>query len=360
MTNIQDFLAKIAATEGENFVCDAETISEKSTQPPPSLAIKIVSIFGGLLGISFFLGFLGLAGFFETGLILPLGIMFLIGALVINRLDDNAIMDTLLVAALVAGFAMIAVGLIEDLKVSELITALIMLIIGFAVIAITEGYMLTFISTLLISGASFNLIFENMESNISIIFYNTVFAGLLRFWAMNEAEILNLKIPFIKNINKRYLPVLTGLIFTVLGNLFYQRFGNVWYSKIGEKQNIWEYFYAVPFIIAIFSVLPAILEKIEIRAIAPKILSFALTAVLLIFTLFSASVAGALLLILLCFYLNYRTGLILGIAAFLYFFGQFYYDLNVSLLTKSILMFVSGFFFLVSYYFINKFFANNQ
>ncbi len=360
MTNMQEFLTKIAGIEGQEFVFDSEKIAEsveKSALKTSNLPIKIVSLLGGLIGMVFFLACLGLAGVFSSEItLLFFGIIFLTGSVWYNRLTHDPILDTLLVALFVSGLGMTGFAL-EEFHFGTLGIPLVMLCIGLTVVAISQGYMLLFIATLLIGVSSFRLLDTVTGYEFSNLIYNTIFASLFSFWAMNEATILHLKLSFSENMQKKYLPILTGLVGCVLGGLFFGQYGH----SFGRDSNAYfVYFYALPFVVAIFYALPAVLEKLNITQTSHRVLSFGLTALLLVFTLFSASVAGALSVILLCFYLNYRTGLILGIAAFLYFFGNFYYDLNVNLLTKSILMFFSGLFFLISYYFINKFFAINE
>jgi len=72
------------------------------------------------------------------------------------------------------------------------------------------------------------------------------------------------------------------------------------------------------------------------------------------FTAISPAISGSLLLLLLSFKVNYRTGVALGIMGFIYSIGMFYYDLNITLLQKSLIMFGSGVFFILLYFLIFK------
>ncbi|WP_417936263.1 DUF4401 domain-containing protein [Flagellimonas ochracea] len=71
-------------------------------------------------------------------------------------------------------------------------------------------------------------------------------------------------------------------------------------------------------------------------------------------TLFAPGISGSLLIVLLCFKVNYKTGFIIGIISLIYSIGQYYYDLSFTLLTKSIILFLSGVLLLVFYMVFNK------
>ena len=59
-------------------------------------------------------------------------------------------------------------------------------------------------------------------------------------------------------------------------------------------------------------------------------------------------------------WVNYKTGLVIGIISFIYFISQYYYDLNFTLLTKSIILFSSGIVFILFYLFTNKKLNTNE
>jgi len=60
------------------------------------------------------------------------------------------------------------------------------------------------------------------------------------------------------------------------------------------------------------------------------------------------------------FLVNYKTGLAIGIISIIYFISQYYYDLSLTLLTKSIILFVSGMMFLLFYFFTAKNLSTNE
>jgi len=91
-----------------------------------------------------------------------------------------------------------------------------------------------------------------------------------------------------------------------------------------------------------------------------KITIYGITLLTILPTALSPAISGAILLIVLGFLVNYKTGLILGIVSFIYFISQYYYDLNFTLLTKSILLFLSGILFVLLYLLTHKKLSSNE
>jgi len=104
----------------------------------------------------------------------------------------------------------------------------------------------------------------------------------------------------------------------------------------------------------------SIIKINEIKTVKSKVLIYALSVLILIPTIFSPSISGAIVIVLLSFLVNYKTGLAIGIISIIYFVSQYYYDLNFTLLTKSIILFVSGIIFLVFYLFTTKNLSANE
>ena len=158
-----------------------------------------------------------------------------------------------------------------------------------------------------------------------------------------------------KALSKLYNPIKTGLIISfVSGLLFLGKKGifsispdYIWLSSI----------VIIATIVYLVSMLCGLLGIIKVEH---KIGINLFTVLLLLTTAFSPAISGAILVILLSFLVNYKTGLVLGIIALVYFISQYYYDLNLTLLTKSILLFSSGVLFIALYLFTRKKLATNE
>jgi hypothetical protein len=70
-----------------------------------SLSIKILSVFGGILASLAFLGFLFIAGLYNSNVgLLVFGGIFIAGSIWINKEYDKIIIDTLSVSTFIIGF----------------------------------------------------------------------------------------------------------------------------------------------------------------------------------------------------------------------------------------------------------------
>ena len=92
LTNRMALLDTIRLSEGVNFECDEKAILNEynlQKENKSSLSIKILSVFGGFLGMLSFLGFLALAGLYDSefGLLL-FGTGFIVAAIWLNKEYD--------------------------------------------------------------------------------------------------------------------------------------------------------------------------------------------------------------------------------------------------------------------------------
>lgn len=315
-----------------------------------SLAIKVLSIFGGFLATLAFLGFLAIAGLYESEFgLLIFGIGFIISAIWLNKVYDKLIIDTFSISTYVIGFALLAFGLLE-LNVDENIVTILISMIAVTSLFITQNYILSFISVLTITGSFLTLIISNDLYNL-IHLYIAVNTLILTYLFLNEAKIISSN----RKLSKLYNPVRIGLIFSLL-------FGLVAIGKrdlIPISQNhLW--ISSIVMIFVIMYLVYSIAKINEIESVKSKILIYSLSGLILISTIFSPSISGAMVIILLSFLVNHKTGLVIGIISLIYFVSQYYYDLNFTLLTKSIILFSSGIVFLLFYIFTTKKLNTNE
>lgn len=315
-----------------------------------SLAIKVLSIFGGFLATLAFLGFLAIAGLYESEFgLLIFGIGFIISAIWLNKVYDKLIIDTFSISTYVIGFALLAFGLLE-LNVDENIVTILISMIAVTSLFITQNYILSFISVLTITGSFLTLIISNDLYNL-IHLYIAVNTLILTYLFLNEAKIISSN----RKLSKLYNPVRIGLIFSLL-------FGLIAIGKrdlIPISQNhLW--ISSIVMIFVIMYLVYSIAKINEIESVKSKILIYSLSGLILISTIFSPSISGAMVIILLSFLVNHKTGLVIGIISLIYFVSQYYYDLNFTLLTKSIILFSSGIVFLLFYIFTTKKLNTNE
>jgi len=351
--NIQEMLDYLQATEEKtlNFDNEAIIVEYQKNNGTQSLAIKILSVFGGILASLAFLGFLLIAGLYDSkaGLLI-FGAIFIAGAIYSSKkFDKKIILDTIIVSFFIIGFLLIGIALATT-KANENVMCVLFIIIAFLAIIIAQNYILSFISTLIISGSILSLILLNNSYEL-IHIYIAAFVAIITYFFLNEAKIITTN----KTLSKLYNPIRTGLAFSFLAGL----------ALVGKKgllsispDFIW--LSSVITISAVIYLLHNLFEVLNINKIQHKVVIYIFIVFALLPTAFSPAISGAILLILLSFYVNYKTGLVLGVVAFIYFISQYYYDLNLTLLTKSILLFSSGVLFIVLYLFTHKKLTTNE
>ena len=351
--NIKEILNQIQHSEGESFIYDEIAIEneyKKLSAEPSGLAIKVVSIFGGILAAMAFIGFLIIAGLYdsETGLIF-FGLVFIGIAIYINLKFDKLILDTFSITAFLIGFYLLAFGLIS-LHLNENLICLLFIIIALISLYISQNYILSFIAVLIINGSLLYMT-VNFRSYHLIHIYNAVLLAALCYFFLNEAKLIT----YGRTISKLYNPLRTGLIISVITGLVF----------VGKKQLFYfssDYRWlssiiTIPLIIYVVSV---ICDILKVRKLQTKILIYGTILAFLLPTVYSPAISGSLLIILLSFLVTYKTGLAFGVIAFIYFISQFYYDLSFTLLTKSMILLLSGIILLLLYLFTFKQLKKNE
>ncbi|QXP59443.1 DUF4401 domain-containing protein [Olleya sp. HaHaR_3_96] len=353
LNNKKAFLAAFSASQGPEFEYNEKAILEDYNiqgENKSSLTIKILTVIGGFLATLAFLAFLLIAGLYnsEEGL-LVFGALFIIIAIWLNTAYDTLIIDTFSISAYIIGFVLLAFGL-SEMQVDINIVTVVISLIAIISLFITQNYILSFISILTISCSFLTLIlFNNLYDLIHL--YIVITTLLLTYIFSNEALLISSNV----KISKLYNPSRIGLIIALLFGLI----------AVGKKHiiplltsQIW-----LPSIVmfgVIIYLVYRILKIINIKTLKSSLLIYTLSCLILIPLVFSPSILGALIIILLSFLVNYKTGLAIGIISFIYFISQYYYDLNYTLLIKSIILFSSGIIFLIFYLFTSKIPHSNE
>lgn len=355
LTSKKALLNSISLSEGTEFEYDERAILEiykNQEENKNSLAIKILSIFGGFIGTLYFIGFLILTGLFgsEIGLLIT-GIIFIISAIGLNKISDKIIMDTFSISLYIIGCILFGFGLIE-LKIDENIVAILISVIAVISLIITQNFILSFISVLIISGSFIFLISNN---NLDLIhLYISLYTLILTYIFLNEAKIITSN----KKLAQLYNPIRIGVIMSLLSGLVIISKSSL--SFYTYKNYIW-ILSTIIFIVVIMYLVHTIMKINQIHEVKSKIIIYILSSLILIpTTILVPFISGAIIVMLLSFLVNYKTGLAIGIISIIYFISQYYYDLNLTLLTKSIILMTSGIVFLLLYLFTTKNFSTNE
>lgn len=343
--NIKELMNHLHTVNGREIHFDEEAIMatyEEKSANQQSLSIKILSVFGGIMACLAFLGFIFMIKVFDSQIGAGiLGVICIAGSSFISRISGKTIIDTLSVSFFITGFTLLGLALSDE---GDSIYP-VFIAIALCTLFLAQSYILSFISILIINGCIFAFAQINHVHHLTtaIIIFQAAF---ITFLFLYEAKIIT------KNrlISKLYDPVRTGMVFSFIFTLAFLGFGSFF--------RITEYYYdlipSVVIALAILYIIFHLFKTFQITNTTYKILMYGLTALFLLPTLSTPTIPGAILIILLSFLVNYKTGFVLAIIALITFIGRFYYDLGFTLLTKSILLFTSGIIFLVIYFFTHK------
>lgn len=343
--NIKELMDMLRTSAEREIHFDEEAIVSvyQKKETDQSLAIKILSVFGGILACLAFIGFLFLAQIFssEEGITLFGGIC-IVGSALLSRFSKKVITDTLSVSFYITGLTLLGLGLSSHDNTMQLTFIAIALCILFLV----HNYILSFISVLILNGSILSLIITNEVYGLTYIFI-AVQALIVTFIFLKEAKIITAG----RILSGLYDPVCTGMALSFIAGLAYIGFEDELSDPTPAFYNGLSSAVIIPAVLYVVSVL---LKKLQITHTGYKITVYILTFLILLPTALSPAISGAILVILLSFLVNYKTGFALACTALIAFIGKLYYDLQLTLLIKSVLLFSSGIMFLVIYAFIHK------
>jgi len=144
--------------------------------------------------------------------------------------------------------------------------------------------------------------------------------------------------------NGAFRPVRMGLVLSLIAAFLfiqhYQRFeitiNHVWVAS---------FFLLVCNFYAVFK----ILQIVGLTTLNRQWLVYGSLGIMLAPTFYTPPIAGAILIMLLSFYLGHTTSFGLGVVALIYFVTWFYYDLELTLLVKSLILMITGGLFIAGY-----------
>jgi len=340
-------LDQINLTEGPAFEYDEQglvTAYHQSHDQSSTLTIKVLSIIGGIIATLSFLVFLGLSGVYEstTGLII-LGIVFITVSVVLNVNYDRLILDTFSVTTLISGYAMLAFSLVT-VEVDFSLACGLIILIGLVALYLTQNFLYSFINVLVICSSLFAILLD-LQTPVLIYIYLSLTAMALVYIFFNEANIITMR----NRLSSLYDAVRIGLIFSFVALLSW--------TQNPEMLDINPSMFWVTSIVnslLLFYLIYHILDLLVVQTIVSRILIYGLTLLILVGIVFIPTISGSLLILLLCYMVQYRLGLVIGIISLIVAVSKFYYDLNITLLNKSILLFFTGIAFLVLFLLTSK------
>lgn len=357
MRNLQElneFLKQNQIVQDATLELEESRIEEAyhNKKEQASFGIKLLSILGGIFGSYMFVLFTYALGLADSDLgMLILGSVCLLGAILINNKFSKIIYDTFSACFLIIGFSSINLGLTNLISTNS--NLLVLMLLALFSWYFSRNYMMSFISVLTINLGVFLLIVINEEGRLLGIYVPILAIGFT-YLMLNEAKLIR-RSAF---LSARYNPLKTGLLFCLtiglcmlstmelLDTLFYM-------GKSGGVLN-YKWFASAINIFLVLYFLSRLFKLLEVTDFKYKLLLYTLSSLVLLLSIVSPAISGTILILLLSFMSQYRTGFVLGVLGFIFFLSKFYYDLDFSLLTKSILLFSSGIIFLALYFLTSK------
>ncbi len=348
-----ELINKVAATEGEGFQYDENQIEmeyEMQGGNNPKLAITVLTILGGILSSILFTAFILIMGVYQSGgALFFLGVAFIATSIWLNTEIRSLLINTFSISAYIIGYILIAVGLMEMGNFDNGI-AFSFIIISLISLSLTQNQLISTVSILMGIGAILSLVIINDLFPIWHLF-SVALAIWVYYHYSQEAKIISKG----GRYAKLYNPLRTGITLSFLLTLDLS--GEEWSLKYAAD---YDWSSSPVIIVLVLLVAYKVMQLIEIQSKNKTTLYLIATALILAPTAFAPGIAGSLLVLLLSFRTGYKTGFAIGLLAFIYFISRFYYDLDISLLYKSLLLIASGILFLIFFYFTHKQLGNDE
>lgn len=297
-----------------------------------NLSIQVLSILGGLLTAGLLIGFL-VSMFIvrSTSSCLIISTLLITTAAILSRTTSKPFLDAINASFYIAGCTL------PFLKSSLDEEILYVCCIGVSIIIfqLSKGVLLPFLSVLL-----FNL---SLTAIISIFVYDPLQIVIIPIIA--SFLLLNL---FEDRLLTRFSEQQTkslhaGFFVSTLLSL-----GGM--SVFTANSELISPFIWIGFLVLIHQVAQALQVKNKVTLFGLYLISL----VACLPTLYAPYLSGSLLLILICFHYGYRKEFAASILLFIYSVSKYYYDLSLTLLVKSALLFFTGIVFIAAWYFLTQ------
>ena len=92
----------------------------------------------------------------------------------------------------------------------------------------------------------------------------------------------------------------------------------------------------------------------QVKSLIHQVCIYLLCILICLPSLHAPYLSGSILLILICFHYGYKAECAAALLLFIYAVSKYYYDLNLSLLVKSITLFFTGIIFMIAWYYFTQ------
>ncbi len=301
--------------------------------------VKVLSVFGGITTMCFVLVLLALLNFHKHDtLTIAFGLGFVVGGILMSRHKLSLLFNSFGITMYLSGVALTLFGM-DGHHISDEVMFCVVFVIGAISWIFSGSYLmktLAFISTGLALVAS-----NYTDVKIPLQFLLVVYLILFSCAIFLEGHLLSSEWKF----NRLFYSLRSGSLFLLLFLL-------VCLSLNIEDFNVSsKWFSSIPFVIILFYLTHKLSLKLQLKS---PVYAYIITGLICTSVFMAPSLIGGLTLVLATFYVNYKTGFYLGLVSIIYFVSRYYYDLNLTLLEKSGVMFGTGLILVFIYLIIRK------
>jgi len=350
MMYLTELLAKWKAERPEMLPFDSEEFQTSlfpENRNKYTLAIKLLAFVGAFIGAIMFLGVLFILEFFKSeGAVLTIGLGSLIASLFLSRNKhiENIMFEPIILVLGILGQLITPWGIMEtlDIKFSSYSLYSIILIMAIVVLGFSKNVILRYGATLTICLSILGIIgkserFDTVHILVAVI--SMIFTGM---W-LKEPKILSRYNFLADYFNPVAFGLLTALILifsiTINKEFSYQYFTYWWISSM-------------IILILLLYVAQETLHKLQLtKWILPVCV---IITILLAPTLIAPGIVASVLILIVGFRVGHSYISMIGILSMTYFMIAFYYNLNTTLLFKSIYLMASGALFIMSFFILKK------
>lgn len=323
----------------KEFKIDYERLEENKT----SILIQVLIFIGALLTAGFFLVFLGIAGLFNSGAaMLAFGVVITIASIVVPyAASQNANAEPFAMALTIVGVTLFSVGFMNQFSnFRPFLWACMILALFIAIIA--GSNLQKFAAIVCFNFCAYWIVWD-MGIPIVFSFLILLNAIVVTVGWLKEAEVLSTY----PQLGQWYVSIINGCSISMIGLLVGSvNFSKKYYLDYGEEV-IYNNYWWISALFLIVLVLWALNETLDlVGAQAKKTPILIGTGIALLLLIKAPGILGGILLLFLGVYAGYRLLIGQGIVAIFFFTVLFYYNLDTSLLFKSILMLSAGLLFL--------------
>lgn len=306
-----------------------------------STAITVLSVAGGILACIAFFGFLFIGNLFDTpDVLLFIGIISVVLSIIVSRRYNRILIDTIGISSFLAGLIMIGVAM-DYLSTGDTLICIALIAVSIVSLFSVRRYAWIFLSILVIHGSLFSLILIYDATTILALYVSALIILVTLLFLYEAKIIMRLKaFPVFYEAGKTAiaLGVISGMAYFTGNGVLPHSVVDTWLLSVVVVGLL---------IYTSFALINRLLQPgFKLRRALILLAAFSV-----VLTLLSPSITGMILLMLLTFYAGNKVLFFMATVALFGFLWWSYYELNFSLLAKSILLMVSGLLFILAYYF---------